>query len=113
MAVRTLSPRYVAFDEVGPWEAESVAEAAGCGVNIITTIHAPNISGIERNHIFLTLRPFIQTVVMLAEKPNSGFEIYRVGVNNYSFLGSSVSVSGGNLLRNLSLAPIDKPTITA
>lgn len=50
IAVRTLNPQVVAFDELGnKCEVDAVGEAMNCGVAIITTLHAGNREEIFNN----------------------------------------------------------------
>lgn len=49
MAVRSLSPQVVAFDELGgAADARAVLEAAHCGVRVIATAHARNVDELRR-----------------------------------------------------------------
>lgn len=55
-AVRTLSPEYVVCDEIGtPEEVEAVSYALGCGVKIITSLHAGNIAELRERKIARSL----------------------------------------------------------
>lgn len=81
MALRTMSPDIIAFDEIGTvQEVEAVEESLNSGVTIVTTIHAGSIKELIRRKQALKLLQSgaISTVVMLSKPVNSPMKIYSM-----------------------------------
>ena len=71
MAVRTLNPQIVAFDEIGSeTDVKAVRTAAVSGVDFIATIHSSSFSELYENPFYKGVEPFAGTVALLS--PNAG-----------------------------------------
>jgi len=84
MALRTLSPDVIAFDEIGtPDEADAVIESLNAGVPAITTIHASNISELKQRRQFARLfasNAFAHIAFLKSrDEPSRVAKIYKAG----------------------------------
>lgn len=82
MALRTMSPQIIAFDEIGTLaETGSVLEAFNSGVYILTTVHAGSVSDIKRRPVCRSLLQSntVNTVVFLPGKTGETPRIYDTG----------------------------------
>ena len=72
MALRAMSPKVIAFDEIGTRaDAEAVLAAAFSGVSVITTTHGKNLGEIERKESLANLikeKVFERFIVLSNEK---------------------------------------------
>ncbi len=78
VAVRTLNPQVVVFDEFGNQsETEAVALALNCGVAVIATVHAGNKAELLCNKKVEALRKTgaFSKVIMLPQKIGEEFEV--------------------------------------
>lgn len=81
LCVRTLSPEYIIFDEIGTLaECESVFESLNSGVNIITSVHCYSKEQFFSRPICKKLisSNFFDKVVFLNKKPGEIKEILRL-----------------------------------
>lgn len=79
IALRTLYPNIIAFDEIGTTgEAEKVKACLYGGADIITTAHLSDISDILKRSVTSKLLSFdaVKTVVMMEKTVGSGYNIY-------------------------------------
>lgn len=82
MALRTLYPDIIAFDEIGNMQELSlVKECFNSGVDIITTSHIGSLKDIQHRDIVKTLllSNAIKTVIMLPRIIGGEIKIYSVG----------------------------------
>ena len=72
MLIRTMSPRYVAVDEITAIEdCEAIIQACGCGVSILATAHAADLNDFENRPVYkpiLNNGIFHHIVVMQSDK---------------------------------------------
>lgn len=81
MALRTMYPDIIAFDEIGTaLELKSVAESFNAGVSIITTAHIGNVSDLYRRSVTKALLKSgaISLIAVLPEKIGEKFKIYSL-----------------------------------
>lgn len=76
MAVRTMSPDVIAVDEIcDENEVQAVVRAANCGVGLIVTMHANNLTDIATKQQSLALlRTGVFDSVVILERKNNRFE---------------------------------------
>lgn len=82
LALRTLSPQVIIFDEIGSIEeCNGVIESLNSGVNIVTSIHCKNKEQFFNRDIskILLSADFFDKVVFLNEKPGKTDEILILG----------------------------------
>lgn len=102
MAVRTMNPAVVAFDEMGnPEEIKAVAQGAGCGVDFITTVHAANTRQLVHNAAFRKLLPYIKNAVLLSDTPGGPITKYKVRTDENEINGNSDFITGGMQLGDI------------
>lgn len=80
IAIRTLYPHYVAFDEIGSLaELHSISECLCAGVDIITTAHIKDKNDLMKREITkrLLLSGAVQTVAVLSSPAGSGAELLK------------------------------------
>lgn len=79
IALRTMFPQYIAFDEVGNGrELELIKESFFAGVAILTTAHAESPSDLNRRGVIKGLLGGpIEKVVLLDRLPGSGFSVLK------------------------------------
>ena len=95
MAVRTLNPRLVAFDELGSVDdANAVVSAAASGVGVVATLHATTIAQVQANPLFCAVASHIRTVVLLGGCPGDEITIYKPKEQNYAVDGGVDDISG-------------------
>lgn len=97
MALRTMSPDIIAFDEIGTLEEiEAVEESLNSGVIIVTTIHAGSIKELimRKQAIKLFQSGAISSVVMLSKPVGSPMKIYNLE-EVYAEISRSNRTSGG------------------
>lgn len=89
MAIRTLGPEFIAFDEIGTMEeAEAVGSCLNSGVSVITTVHAGSIEELYK-------RPAVKAILALGAIKKVAF-LASVG---HPFLMCDVKVlDDGNFL---------------
>ncbi len=75
IALRTMFPQYIAFDEVGNGrELELIKESFFAGVAILTTAHAESLSDLQRRSVIKgLLGGAIENAVLLERTPGGGF----------------------------------------
>lgn len=81
LALRTLSPQYIIFDEIGTlFECESVFESLNSGVNIITSVHSNGKKEFFKRPVCKKLieSRFFNHIVFLSEKAGEIKEIYKL-----------------------------------
>ncbi len=77
-AVRCLSPEYVVFDEwTSAREAEAVLFAAGSGVRVVTSTHAPSLETALRRADTAALLRNADVAVVAEMAPDHGYRIVR------------------------------------
>ena len=82
MALRTMFPQIIAFDEIGTLaETDSVLEAFNSGVYILTSVHAGSVSDVKRRPACLKLieSNTVNTIIFLPGKIGAEPEIYDTG----------------------------------
>lgn len=82
MAVRTMFPDVIAFDEIGNMkELTAVKESFNAGIDIITSAHIGSFEDIKRRDIIRGLlnSEAIKTIVILPENIGGDIEIFDVG----------------------------------
>ncbi|MCQ2477892.1 MAG: type IV secretion system DNA-binding domain-containing protein [Clostridia bacterium] len=90
MALRTLYPEIIAFDEIGNMaELKSVMQLLNAGVSIITTAHIGNENDILRRNITRSLLESgaVENVVLLSEKSRKIPRVFSVSeiLSNYDY----------------------------
>lgn len=113
MAVRTMTPRFVAFDEVGSDETAAVASAASCGVDFLTTVHASNTHQLYKNKVFAALQPFVKNIIMLGAVPGEKFEKYQIRTDENEIVRGISGCPNSLLYRDISGREADTTGITA
>lgn len=73
LMTRTMSPDVIICDEISPTEANEIQNARNCGVKLICSLHAGNISE-------ALSRPFVMEMVS-----NGGFETYVLLKEGYKY----------------------------
>jgi len=82
MALRTMFPDIIAFDEIGTAvELESVSDCFNAGVAVITTAHIGDKSDLFRRSVTSALLKsgIISTVAVLSDRVSGQVEIYDIG----------------------------------
>ena len=79
MALRTMFPQYIAFDEVGNGrELELIEESFFSGVAILTTAHAESLADLKRRSVTRgLLGGAIENAVLLERSPGGGFSVLK------------------------------------
>lgn len=80
IALRTLFPQYIAFDEIGTSnELETVSESFFSGTGIITTAHAGDLSEILSRSVTKQLCELgaIETIALLPERIGEEIKVYK------------------------------------
>lgn len=86
MALRSMNPQIIAFDEIGTAaETDSVLEAFNSGVSIITTAHAKTVSDIKKRPVTRGLidSGVIKTVVIMPENIGGKLTFLNVGETGF------------------------------
>ena len=81
LAVRTLSPQIIVFDEIGSMkECESVFDTLNSGVNVITSVHCNSIEQFLRRPVCRKLidSGFFENLVLLGDKAGEIEQIYKI-----------------------------------
>ncbi|MBO4733947.1 MAG: Flp pilus assembly complex ATPase component TadA [Clostridia bacterium] len=82
MALRSMYPQIIAFDEVGKSEEiKSVLEAFNSGAYIITTAHAASLSELKARPVTkeLIASGVLSTVAVMGKAPGEGIKIHGIG----------------------------------
>ena len=82
MALRTMFPQVIAFDEIGTRaEVQSVLEAFNSGTYIITTAHAASLSELKARPVTkeLIASGVLSTVAVMGKAPGEGIKIHGIG----------------------------------
>ncbi|MEE0947031.1 MAG: ATPase, T2SS/T4P/T4SS family [Acutalibacteraceae bacterium] len=82
MALRTLYPNVIAFDEIGrSEEIEKIKDCLYTGIDVITTAHLGSISELKSNPIISELisTRAVKTLVCLCDIAGDGYKIYKNG----------------------------------
>ena len=83
MALRTMSPDYIAVDEVcDEGEIRAIRAASNCGVSFVVTVHALNFSEIASREQIISLinTEAFDRVVLLGKQAEKGsYEIFETG----------------------------------
>lgn len=82
MALRTLNPDIIAFDEIGSsTELKFIMESFNAGVDIITSAHIGSVNDIGNRELIkkLILSGALKTVIMLSQKIGEEKKIYDCG----------------------------------
>lgn len=79
IALRTMFPDFIAFDEVGTGqELALIKESFFSGVNIITTAHAADIKDlVSRQVTKIMLEDFMGSVALLSKKPGGPIKVFQ------------------------------------
>ena len=73
IAVRTMRPDIISTDEVyDKREAESLVEAAYCGIKIFATVHASSIEDVKRRNAVSPIIDVVEQVIVLSNTPRAG-----------------------------------------
>lgn len=75
MLLRAMSPRVIAFDEIGrPEEVKAVCDAVNSGVKVICTIHSENIDDLKTRYIFKKIKEknIFQRYIVLSSRRGPG-----------------------------------------
>ncbi len=75
MLLRSMSPRVIAFDEIGNLnEVLAVCDAINSGVKVICTIHSDNIDDLKERYIFKEMfkRNIFERYIVLSNKNGAG-----------------------------------------
>ena len=86
MALRSMFPQVIAFDEIGTVaEVGSVLEAFNSGVDIITTAHAGSMYELRTRPVTKALidSGIIKTVVLILKNAGGKMQIYEIGEKGY------------------------------
>lgn len=90
MAVRTMNPQMVVFDEIGNRkDTEAVCLAAASGVDYIATLHSDSIETVLSNPLFRYIRPYTTNIVLLGNVPGEIKRIYNLKENRDEIIGNA------------------------
>ncbi len=72
-AVRTMSPRIIATDEIfGKVEVDCIIDAVRCGISVLASVHAGSIEAIFSDDNYSRLVPIIDNYILLSAMPVVG-----------------------------------------
>lgn len=72
-AVRTMSPRIIATDEIfGRAEIDCIIDAKRCGISVLATVHGDSIDSVISDSNYTRLAPIMDNFILLSVLPKPG-----------------------------------------